>query len=106
MRDVLFELNSSPRSISVKDLSANVEEVHHEKATSEPGSVGSPLAGVVVELKVKEGDAVKPGDAMFVMSAMKMETIVSAQIAGKVTRVAVKQNDSLSQNDLLCEITP
>ena len=106
MRDVLFELNSSPRSISVKDLSASVEEVHHEKATSEPGSVGSPLAGVVVELKVKEGDAVKPGDAMFVMSAMKMETIVSAQIAGKVTRVAVKQNDSLSQNDLLCEITP
>ena len=43
---------------------------------------------------------------MFVISALKMETIVSAQIAGKVTRVAVKQNDSLSQNDLLCEITP
>ena len=105
MREVLFELNFGPRSVCVKDHSADVEEVHHDKATSDPGSVGSPLAGVVVDVKVKEGDAVKRGDALFVMSAMKMETIVSAPIDGKVSRLAVKLNDSLSQNDLLCEIS-
>ena len=105
MREVLFELNFGPRSVCVKDHSADVEEVHHDKATSDPGSVGSPLAGVVVDVKGKEGDAVKRGDALFVMSAMKMETIVSAPIDGKVSRLAVKLNDSLSQNDLLCEIS-
>lgn len=103
-REVFFEVHASPRCITVKDHSAKVEEVHHEKATSEPGSIGAPLAGVVVEIKAEEGAQVKKGEALFVMSAMKMETIVSAPLDGKVKRLAVKPNDSLSQGDLLCEI--
>ena len=103
-REVFFELNAEPRAITVQDRSANVQTVQHEKATSEPGSVGSPLAGVVVEIRAKEGEAVKAGDALFVMSAMKMETVVSAPVDGKIKRVAVAANDSLSQGDLMCEI--
>ncbi|WFD33379.1 pyruvate carboxylase [Malassezia cuniculi] len=103
-REVFFELNSEPRSISVKDRSAKVETVTREKATSEPGSVGSPLAGVVVEIRAAEGAKVSKGDPLFVLSAMKMETIVSAPIDGTIKRVAAAQNDSLSQGDLLCEI--
>lgn len=103
-REVFFELNAEPRAITVQDRSANVQTVQHEKASSEPGSVGSPLAGVVVEIRAKEGEAVKAGDPLFVMSAMKMETVVSAPVDGKIKRVAVSANDSLSQGDLMCEI--
>ncbi len=38
------------------------------------------------------------------MSAMKMETVVSAPVGGHVKKVLVEQNDSVSQGDLLCEI--
>ena len=38
------------------------------------------------------------------MSAMKMETIVSAPIDGKVQRVCVHVDSALSQGDLLCDI--
>lgn len=104
MREVFFELNAEPRSVHIKDHSADVQTVTREKASSEPGSVGSPLAGVVVEVRAKEGEAVKKGDPLFVMSAMKMETVVSAPLDGKVQRVTVVANDSLGQGDLMCEI--
>ncbi|WFD18953.1 pyruvate carboxylase [Malassezia caprae] len=103
-REVFFEVNSEPRSIFVVDRSADVKVEKHEKASSEPGSVGSPLAGVVVEVKVQQGATVKKGEPLFVMSAMKMETIVSAPMDGKVQRVCVHVDSALSQGDLLCEI--
>jgi len=59
---------------------------------------------VVVEIRAQEGHQVKAGDPLFVMSAMKMETVVSAPVSGKVTKVSVEANDSVSQGDLLCEI--
>ena len=103
-RDVFFELNGEPRNVTIRDRSANVQTVTREKASSEPGSVGSPLAGVVVEVRAKEGEAVKKGDPLFVMSAMKMETVVSAPTEGKIKRVTIAENDSLAQGDLMCEI--
>ncbi|KAK0523714.1 pyruvate carboxylase [Tilletia horrida] len=104
-REVFFELNAEPRSIVVDDKSAAVETVHREKASSDPGSVGSPLAGVVVEIRAQEGHNVKAGDPLFIMSAMKMETTVSAPVGGKVERITVDVNDSVSAGDLLCVIS-
>lgn len=43
-----------------------------EKATSDPGSIGAPMSGVVVEVRVKEGQEIKKGDPVCVLSAMKV----------------------------------
>lgn len=103
-REVFFELNAEPRSIVVEDRGAAVETVHREKASNEPGSVGSPMAGVVVEIRVKEGSTVKAGDPLVIMSAMKMESVVSAPVGGHVKRVTVETSDSIAQGDLIVEI--
>jgi pyruvate carboxylase len=58
----------------VDDKSAAVETVTREKATSDPGSVGAPMSGVVVEVRVKEGHEVKRGDIISILSAMKVRT--------------------------------
>lgn len=63
-------MNGEARAIAVEDRSAAVETQHREKATSDPGSVGSPMAGVVVEIRVQEGQDVKAGDPIAIMSAM------------------------------------
>ena len=54
------------------DHSAAIETVTREKANSEPGSVGAPMSGVVIEVRVKEGQEVKKGDVLCVQSAMKV----------------------------------
>jgi pyruvate carboxylase len=63
-RDVWFEVNGEVRAVSVDDVNTAVESVSREKATSDPGSVGAPMSGVVVEVRVKDGQQVKKGDPL------------------------------------------
>ncbi|KAH8920975.1 pyruvate carboxylase [Atractiella rhizophila] len=104
IREVFFELNGEVRAVAVEDESAATETTHREKASSDPGSIGSPMAGVCVEVRVQEGHDIKAGDPIAILSAMKMETTVSSPVAGKVDRVVVKEGDSLSQGDLIVVI--
>ncbi|EIW66026.1 pyruvate carboxylase [Tremella mesenterica] len=104
-REVFFELNGETRAVVITDRNAAIENVSREKATSDPGSVGSPMSGVVIDVRVKEGQEVKAGDPLCVLSAMKMESVVSSPVSGKVKRVLVVENDSIAQGDLVVEIT-
>jgi len=104
-RDVWFEVNGESRAVAVEDKSAAIETVKREKATADPGSVGAPMSGVVVEVRVREGQEVKKGDVLCVQSAMKMESAVSAPVSGHVKRVLIKEGDSLNQGDLIAELS-
>ncbi|KAG1760840.1 carbamoyl-phosphate synthase L chain, ATP binding domain-containing protein [Suillus occidentalis] len=121
-RDVWFEVNGEVRAVSVEDKNSAVETVSREKATSDPGSVGAPMSGVVVEVRVKEGQEIKKGDPLCVLSAMKvcvkrfddedlltlgspqMESAVTAPVSGHIKRVVVNEGDSINQGDLTVEI--
>ncbi|KAI7900914.1 pyruvate carboxylase [Cokeromyces recurvatus] len=104
-RDVYFELNGEARVVGIVDRNSAVEVVSREKANaSNPGDIGAPMSGVVVEVRAKEGAHVKAGDPIAVLSAMKMETVVTSPVAGKVERVAVQEGDSLSSGDLVAKI--
>lgn len=52
------------RAVSVEDKNSAVETISREKATNDPGSVGAPMSGVVVEVRVKEGQEIKKGDPL------------------------------------------
>jgi len=103
-RDVWFEVNGEVRAVSVEDKNSAVETISREKASSEPGSIGAPMSGVVVEVRVKEGQEIKKGDPVCVLSAMKMESLVTAPVSGHVKRVVVAEGDSINQGDLTVEI--
>ncbi|KAJ7208469.1 pyruvate carboxylase [Mycena rebaudengoi] len=106
-RDVWFEVNGEVRAVSVEDKNSAVETVSREKSTNDPGSVGAPMSGVVVEVRVKEGQEIKKGDPLCVLSAMKacfMESAVTAPVSGHIKRVVVQEGDSIAQGDLTVEI--
>jgi pyruvate carboxylase len=102
-RQVTFEVNGEPWVMQVTDHSQERAGAAREKAGA-PGTVGSPMPGVVVSLKVKEGDTVKEGEAVLTLSAMKMETSIPASTSGIVKRVAVNVGDKVEGDDLLMEI--
>ena len=57
--------------------------------------VNSPLPGVIVEVCVKEGQAVKAGQKVAVLEAMKMENEIPAPKDGTVTAIHVHKGDSV-----------
>jgi pyruvate carboxylase len=102
-RTVVFEVNGESWYMPVTDHSSEDERVVREKAT-DPGQVGSPMSGVIVNLKVKVGDRVKEGEPVATLSAMKMETSIPATAAGVVKRMIVNVGDKVDGDDLLMEI--
>jgi len=106
-RDVFFESLGLPRIVEVVDRrsrAASAIELRQKADIAEIGSVGAPMGGEVIEVMVEPGTEVMPGQALVVMSAMKMETTVSAPAPGKVTHVAVAKGDRIDAADLLVSI--
>lgn len=58
-------------------------------------TVTSPLPGIILEIAVKEGDAVKKGQKLIVLEAMKMENIIESTADGTVTSIKVNKGDSV-----------
>ena len=66
--------------------------------------VKSPLAGSVFKLKVNVGDTVAANQEVAVIEALKMENPVVAPCAGKVTSIAVKETDTVTDGQVLMTI--
>jgi len=64
----------------------------------------SPLPGVITHVMVKEGDAVKSGQTLMVLEAMKMENNIEANRDGKVTSIAVREGTSVMEGETLITI--
>ena len=65
-------------------------------ASSGAGTVvHSPLPGVIISVDVKEGQAVKKGQKVAVLEAMKMENEIQADVDGTVTAILVNKGDSV-----------
>ncbi|KAL1304975.1 hypothetical protein AAFC00_003880 [Neodothiora populina] len=105
-REVFYEMNGEVRQVTVDDHKAAVENKSRPKADlGDSSQVGAPMAGVVVEVRVKDGGHVNKGDPIAVLSAMKMEMLISAPHSGKVSDIRVKEADSVASQDLVCRIT-
>ncbi|KAM9937996.1 hypothetical protein OXX80_002493 [Metschnikowia pulcherrima] len=102
-REVFFELNGEMRSVTVDDKKVSVETISRPKA-SQPNDVGAPMAGVVIETRVKKDQEVKKGDPIAVLSAMKMEMIISSPVSGKVGDILIKEGDSVDSGDLITSV--
>ena len=66
--------------------------------------VESPLPGTITKINVKVGDAVKAGDTLLVMEAMKMANDIAAEWDGTVKAVLVSEGASVMNGDALVEI--
>jgi biotin carboxyl carrier protein len=61
------------------------------------------MPGLIIDLKVKAGDAVKPGDQLLILEAMKMENILKSQGEGTVKTVKVNKGDTVEKGQVLIE---
>ncbi len=66
--------------------------------------VTSPMPGTILEVKVSAGQAVKKGDVVCVLEAMKMENEIPAPEDGTVASVNIQKGASVNAGDLLVSL--
>ena len=74
------------------------------KAAAGANAIVAPLPGSVVSVLVKAGDAVKAGQKLAVIEAMKMENEILAPADGTIKAVHVSAGQAVQQGDALIEL--
>ncbi len=104
-RKVFFELNGTPRIVTVAVHASEAHERKHPKADpANPKHVGAPMPGMVSTIAVEEGQRVSAGDVLCTLEAMKMETAIHADTDGKVARLVVSPGQQVDAKDLIMEL--
>ena len=103
LRTVTFELNGQARRIKVLDKNIKIERAQHAKASAK-GDIGAPLQGRLSRILVKPGDEVKKNAPLYIIEAMKMESIVSSPFEGIVSRVVLNEGTVVEQEDLVLAV--
>ncbi len=63
--------------------------------------IKAPMPGMVVDVKVKEGDQVSKDQPLVILEAMKMENILKAPADATIGEVTVKKQDKVDKNQVL-----
>lgn len=62
------------------------------------------MPGTVIDVRVKEGDQVKKGQPLIVLSAMKMEMVVQSPVNGIIKTILAVKDMKVEGGDLVLEI--
>ncbi|APW61622.1 pyruvate carboxylase [Paludisphaera borealis] len=104
-RTVFFELNGQPREVETTDRSLASSVIETPKADpNDPLQIGAPLPGLIVRVSVAVGDPVRKGQKLFSIEAMKMETTVTADRAGRVVELPATVGLQVKAGDLLLKL--
>ena len=104
-RTVFYELNGQPRDIIVADRSLASAVREAPKADpADPNQIGSPLPGLVVNVAVQPSDPVRKGQKLLSIEAMKMETTLYAERAGRVAEVFAAVGRQVETGELLIRL--
>jgi len=81
-----------------------VELTGKKTAQKKEEDLNSPISGTIVEIQVKPGQVVQKDDVIMVIEAMKMEYLIRAPYAGKVTKIHFKEKDQVEIGQLTAEV--
>ncbi|HEY9061545.1 MAG TPA: biotin/lipoyl-containing protein [Pseudobacteroides sp.] len=93
---------SQPATVPAQPVTPTQATSATNQVTSGDGEpVKSPMPGMILDVRVSAGAAVKKGDILFILEAMKMENEITAPENGLITAVSIAKGTSVSTGDVL-----
>jgi len=104
-KSFIFKINGRFYTVNLKDkFDLMLEKMGIANAAANKlNNLKAPMPGLIVDLKVKEGDSVKAGDPLLILEAMKMENVLKSPGEGVIKTVKVKKGDSVEKGHVLLE---
>ena len=112
-KEYSVELKEERRGIKIKigskefifgsikeDVVFNPQNISDNKDSSRKEIISS-LSGIVTSIFVKEGEIIKSGQKILILSAMKMENEIVSEGSGKIEKIMVKENQQIKEGDIL-----
>jgi biotin carboxyl carrier protein len=104
-KTMVLRINSVKYHLNLKD---KYDELLHtlgldKLASKKGGDIKAPMPGMVLNILVNEGDAVKKGDALIVLEAMKMENILKSPADGIIKKISAIKGNAVEKNQLLIQ---
>ena len=104
MKKYKVNVNGSVYEITLEVLDGAPAAAPAAAAPAGGEKVCSPMPGTILSVNVQNGSAVKKGDVLMVLEAMKMENEIMAPCDGTITSVNTSKGSSVESGTLLCVI--
>ena len=104
-KQVKVSINNKTTSFTIKtELDNLLHSLGLDKVNAQKmQDLKAPMPGLIVDVKVKEGQAVQQGDPLLVLEAMKMENVIKATGSATVKSIKVNAKDKVEKNTILIE---
>jgi biotin carboxyl carrier protein len=104
-KSITFKINGRNYAVELKDqFDLLLEKMGmNQKATHKVNAIKAPMPGLIIDLKIHAGLAVKEGDPLLILEAMKMENILKSPGEGVIKNVKVKKGDNVEKGQVLIE---
>lgn len=104
-KKLVLKVNGQKFNVDVKD---KFDELLHNLgmdnvASKKVNDIKAPMPGMVLNILVGEGQAVKKGDSLLVLEAMKMENILKSPADGVIKKVVASKGTAVEKNQLLIQ---
>lgn len=102
-KQLTLMVNGQKQVVQVQDqFDSLLKQLGMDKMVSNKvNEVKAPMPGLVLRILVEEGQAVKKGDALLVLEAMKMENIIKAAGEGVVKKIQVSPKLAVDKNQVM-----
>lgn len=103
--EMIIPTNFTPETAAAPSQPIAIPQSKQATSPSESNlkMVHAPLPGVIVDIKVKEGEQVAYGQELCVLEAMKMKNVIRANREGKIKTIYMHVGDQVQHNSLLME---
>jgi biotin carboxyl carrier protein len=99
----LVKVNGNNYQLQVKDkYDELLKKLGFDNLTANKvNEIKAPMPGLVLDIRVLEGDVVKKGDAILVLEAMKMENIIKSPTDGVIKKININKGVAVEKNQVL-----
>jgi biotin carboxyl carrier protein len=104
-KSYIIKVNNNSYDVDISDgLDLLIKQMGFSVGASKNvSSIYAPMPGLILEINVRVGQAVKEGDPLLILEAMKMENVITSPRDGIVKSVSVEKGGTVEKKQLLIE---